>query len=287
MIFLQIQTFRTYNGHNFPLNLCNFVYSIFLQIQTLCTYNVHNFSLNLRYSGHSIFSTTRICWNPNFDPAIRIGWNQCHCKDYQILIPKTIYGSKSELERPRYHENWVNALINASLTFGSHNFWSDHWIFKFHTMLETRSQDNSRGVKINLIQGHLKMASLEGPSPRKACRGYKRPWAPPKPEKIIFLGLDLFLDIIHTFFLSLKHKKHIKASWFFIFHQKYKLLFLYPIFFSLVLHLRFRVLVCGCSFLATIHTPNFLNLFLAFVLLFYALGCVWLDVNRIPSVKWM
>ena len=51
-------------------------------------------------------------------------------------------------------------------------------------------------------------------------------------------------------------------------HQKYKVLSLYPIFFSLVLHLGFGVQRWGCSFLATIHTPNFLNLFLAFNLLF-------------------
>ena len=41
----------------------------------------------------------------NFDPAIRIDRNQRHCEDYQILIPTTIHGSKSELERQRYHEN--------------------------------------------------------------------------------------------------------------------------------------------------------------------------------------
>ena len=78
--FLQIQTLRTYNLHNFPLNLChsgfkffcksrhsvhnvnnfllnirNSTYSIFLSIQTICTYNVHNFLLNLCNSGYSIF----------------------------------------------------------------------------------------------------------------------------------------------------------------------------------------------------------------------------------------
>ena len=43
--------------------------------------------------------------NPNFDPAIGTSWNQCHYKYYWILIPTTTYGSKSELERPRYHKN--------------------------------------------------------------------------------------------------------------------------------------------------------------------------------------
>ena len=54
--------------------------------------------------------------NPNIDSVVRTGWNQCHCKDYQILIPMTIHRSKSELERPRYHENRVNTPIDAPLT---------------------------------------------------------------------------------------------------------------------------------------------------------------------------
>ena len=54
--------------------------------------------------------------NPNFDLAGRTNRNQCHCKDYQILNPTTIHGLKSELEQPRYHENHVNASIDASLT---------------------------------------------------------------------------------------------------------------------------------------------------------------------------
>ena len=63
--------------------------------------------------------------NPNFDLIVRTCWNQCHCEDYQILIPMTIHGSKLELKRLRYHENWVNASINAPLTSWSHNFWSN------------------------------------------------------------------------------------------------------------------------------------------------------------------
>ena len=45
--------------------------------------------------------------NPNLDPVVKTGWDQCHCEENQILIPTTIHGSKSELERPRYHENWL------------------------------------------------------------------------------------------------------------------------------------------------------------------------------------
>ena len=72
--------------------------------------------------------------NPNFDLAIGMGWNQCHGEYYQILIPRTIRGSKSELDRLKYHENRVNASIDALLTFQSHNFWFDRWIFEFHPL---------------------------------------------------------------------------------------------------------------------------------------------------------
>ena len=72
----------------------------------------------------------------------------------------TIHGSKLELKRPRYHENRDNTLIDAPLTSESHNFLSDRWISKFHTFLEIGSQDLSRGFKINLTRGHLKMVSL-------------------------------------------------------------------------------------------------------------------------------
>ena len=102
-----------------------------------------------------------------FDLVVRTGWNQCHCECHQIISPTTIHGSKSKLERPRFHENWDNVPINALLTSGSHNFWSDRWIFKFHTFSETGSQDLSKGPKINPVQGLLKVEALEGPSPRK------------------------------------------------------------------------------------------------------------------------
>ena len=121
--------------------------------------------------------------NPNFDPSIRTGWDQCHCGDYQIINSTTIHGSKSELERSRYHENWDNAPIDAPLTSGSHNFWSNRWIFKFYTFLETGSQDLFRSVKINPIKDRLKVASLEGPPPWKSCYGYKRPQSPFKQNK--------------------------------------------------------------------------------------------------------
>jgi len=128
--------------------------------------------------------------NPNFDLAVRTDWNQCHWEAYQILSSTTIHGSKSELERPRYHENQDNTPIDAPLTSESHNFWSDRWIFKFQTFSKTGNQDLSKSVKINPIHNLLKVATLkglstalQGPSPQKACQGYKRPQAPLRPKK--------------------------------------------------------------------------------------------------------
>ena len=53
-IYLQIQTVRTCNVHNFPCNLCYSGFSIYLQIQTFRTYNVHNFLSNLYISRYPI-----------------------------------------------------------------------------------------------------------------------------------------------------------------------------------------------------------------------------------------
>ena len=177
-----------------------------------------------------------------------MGWNQRHYEDYKILIPMTLHGSKSKLRRSRYHKNRDNALIDAPLTSKSHNFWSNHWIFNIHTFLETWSQDLSKGVKINPIGGLLKVVALQGPLPRNLWRGYKKPQAPFRLGGDHFLlGFTLCL-FFYTFYPLPNTKnhtkntqKHFKASWFFSFHQKHKVLFLYPFFFSLVLHFGFGV----------------------------------------------
>ena len=132
------------------------------------------FDLNLTLGGAK---------NPNFDLAIRMSWNQFHCEDYQILIPTTIHGLKSKLERPRYHKNQDNTSIDALLTSESHNFWYDRWIFKIHTFSKTGSQNLSRNVKINPIHGLLKVAALEGLSPWKSCRVIKGPRHPSDQKK--------------------------------------------------------------------------------------------------------
>ena len=64
--------------------------------------------------------------------------------------------------------------------------------------------------QVQLDRGHLKMAALQSPLPRKVCRGYKRPQAPPQTKKRRrrdSLGPALCLDEFFAFLLSSKHKK--------------------------------------------------------------------------------
>ena len=95
----------------------------------------------------------------------------------------TIHGSKLELEQLKYHENRDNTSIDAPLISESHNFWFDRSIFKFHTFSKIGNQDLSKGVKINSIHDLLKVATLEGLPPWKACQGYKKPQVPSKPKE--------------------------------------------------------------------------------------------------------
>ena len=175
-----------------------------------------------------------------------MGWNQRHCEDYQILVRMTIHGSKSELERLRYHENWKDALIDAPQNSKSHNFWSDCWIFEFHTFLENENQDISNKVKISPISGGLRTKA--GGSSTVVTTSI---FAPDREDWHFFWNFPS-TQHLSTFFLSSKHththtkakdtsKKHIKVSWFLHLHQEHKVLFLNPIFLSLVLHLGFGV----------------------------------------------
>ena len=172
-----------------------------------------------KFDPKSILSGSK---NLNFNPAVRMGWNQRHCEDYQILIPMTIHRSKSELRQQRYHKNRDNTPINAPLTSKSHNFWSNYWIFKIHTFLETVSQDISRGIKIKPIGGLLKVAAIEGSPPLNLCQGYKKPQASFRLEGDHFLlGFSLYLVFLHIFpFFQIwqTHKKHPKT------HQNFLIL---------------------------------------------------------------
>ena len=104
--------------------------------------------------------------NPNFDLIVKTGWNQCQCEYYQILIPTTIHGLKSKLERLRCHEKRDNALIDASLTSKNHNYWSDRWIFKIHTF-------QKQGVKT--------FPKMSRSTKSEEVWGYKKPQAPFRP----------------------------------------------------------------------------------------------------------
>ena len=178
--------------------------------------------------------------NPNFDLVVKTGWNQCHGEDYQILIPTIIHGLKSEIERSRYHKNRDDASIDALLTSEGHNFWSDHWIFKFHTFSETGSQYLSKGVKINPILGLLRLATLKGHCLEMHAKAIN------SPKHLSDLGGDTFfwtfcsLPSFSTHFSLFQTPKNtsklVDSS---LFTKKPKVLFLNQIFFSLVLHLGF------------------------------------------------
>ena len=105
--------------------------------------------------------------------------------------------------------SWVEigVRIDAPQTSKSHNFWFDHWIFEFHTFLETKNQDISKGVKISLIRGGLTMAaaSIFAPrainSPKHALdRGHTFFWNLPSAQ------------LLSTFSLSPKHQKSPKNT---------------------------------------------------------------------------
>ena len=180
--------------------------------------------------------------NPNFDPAVETSWNQCHFEDYQIINPKTIHRSKLELKRLRYHENRNNTSIDALLTFESHNFWSNRWIFKFHTFSRIGSQDLYRGVKINLIHDLLKVVALQRPPPQKAWRVYKRPSAPSRRERERerLPSYLLFAWTNSKLFSSLPNTKNTSKPLDSSLHQKYKVVFIPSIFLSFIPYLGFE-----------------------------------------------
>ena len=84
------------------------------------------------------------------------------------------------------------------------------------------------------------------------------------------LSFALCLVFLHAFPLFQAQKTHQSFLILLSSPKEHKILFSYSIFFSLVPHFGFGVYGCGCSFLANIHTPNLLNLFLAFILLCFA-----------------
>ena len=105
-----------------------------------------------------------------------MGWNQCHCEDYQIINPKTIHGSRLQLEWLRYHENCVNVLIDAPLTSESHNFWPLE--FQVPYLFGNRKSRSFQG-----FQHQPDLRPFKNGGPRKACWGYNRPQVPSDPKK--------------------------------------------------------------------------------------------------------
>ena len=122
----------------------------------------------------------------------------------------TIHGSKSELKRPRYHENQDGALIAALQTSGSHNFWFDRWIFEFHTFLETENQYLSKGVKISPIRGGLALKYL--PPLFFVPRAINSPMHAPDREDTHFSEISLLPSLSIHFFSLPNTNKHLQHS---------------------------------------------------------------------------
>ena len=151
--------------------------------------------------------------NPNFDPVVRTGWDQCHREDYQILIPTIVHGSKSELKRSRYYENQDDVPIDAPQTSESHNFWSDRWIFKIHTFLETGSQDISKGVRIHTFFDFWGQGPLKGHRLEKRAKAIISPKHPTNQKRPHFFWSLPSAQPLYTFFFSLANsKKHKKKK---------------------------------------------------------------------------
>ena len=85
----------------------------------------------------------------------------------------TVHGSKSKSKRLRYHKNRDDVPIVAPETSESHNFWSDCWIFEFHTFLEIENQDLSKGFNISQIKNYLRPRPYNGHLLEKYAQGYK------------------------------------------------------------------------------------------------------------------
>ena len=113
-------------------------------------------------------------------------------------------------------------------------------------------------------RGFLKVVALQGSLLQKSCQGYKRPKAPFRPKKETPGLPALCLDEFKAFLLSSKHKKHTKNTSnpldsSFTKNTRYcsYTQFSFPWFYTLDL-----------GFRGVIHTPNLLNIFLAFILFF-------------------
>ena len=138
--------------------------------------------------------------NPDFDPDAGMGWNQCHYEDYPILVPTTIHGSKLELKRLRYWENYekhistlltiitfdptVGFLISLTLwKLDTHSFPGTPRLPQSKSGKTSKCASEVRTQKVHEDEiDNVSWAWLGGPwkaaKPREACQGYKYPLAP-------------------------------------------------------------------------------------------------------------
>ena len=107
----------------------------------------HAFTSNLSYSKIFVkfdpMLTLGGTKNPNFDPTIRTGWDQCHCEDYLIPFPTNIVKTVEISRKPCKAHQHISQ---------GHNFWSNYQIFNFFSVMETRHPELSRDTKISSIQ---------------------------------------------------------------------------------------------------------------------------------------
>ena len=122
------------------------------------------------------------------------------------------------------------------------------------------------------------MEALQGAPPHKACWGYKRPQAPPDPKRRDFPRScslhGCFMQassLLQTHFYTKNTQKTNQSLLILLFTKNTRYCSYtqssFPWFYTLDLGFR----GVDVAFLAIIHTHNFLNLFLEFILLFYAL----------------
>ena len=193
--------------------------------------------------------------NPNFDPNIRIGWDQHHCKYYQIPFPKTIHGSKLKFKQLRYPENHAKCIstLLKVITFYStvgFSFSLVSWKLDIYFFPRTSRFAQSESEKTFKYTSEVELGKCQnywcqqgGQRPYKVRRkpnghfsaiNASKPLILPKKKKKEFLG-----------WLSLSLSKHIQTPSNFldshIFSTIIKVVLLHPIFLSLVPYLGFEI----------------------------------------------
>ena len=183
-----------------------------------------------------------------------MGWDQRHCKDYQIHFPTTIHGSKSELKWLRYPKNRVKRLstLHVAITFDP--------IVRFPISLvfwETRHLELSRDIKISTIWSGktFKYASktrLEKTKTANVNRGGRHTMygcqklkgqisARNASRPLILQRKKKDFGQILSFFSLISLPSTSKHLWFFSFLHNHKVVFLHSIFLSSVPYLGFEV----------------------------------------------